>query len=133
MLEKPVGRPHKLPYEIRKLISQKIRLGEMTYQAASQAYNVSQGVIGSCLKEFSEPAKRDAKKRDRSQWKLDEDKTEREKELETQNKILKAEIGDLYLQVQMLKKAEAYKRWLRSEASSIITSENLDQHKEAAG
>jgi hypothetical protein len=58
------------------------------------------------------------------------EKTDKEKALERENMALKAELGDLYLQVKMLKKAESYIQWLRSESSSVITSENWEQFKE---
>jgi hypothetical protein len=42
-------------------------------------------------------------------------------------KNLKTEIGELYLENLMLKKALEFSRQIKNEDSSVITSENLDQ------
>ena len=123
-MKKEQGRPHKLPAEIRRLLAQQVSSGEMTYKAASAKYGLSSGAVSVCIKEFKGGG---IKTNNPPRW--DEEKSPREKALEIENKILKAEVGELYLQMKLLKKAEDYKLWLRSEASSVITSENLEQLK----
>lgn len=51
----------------------------------------------------------------------------RERELERENEKLKAKVGELTMQIDILKKIEDWKRRERSVDSSIITSENLAQ------
>ena len=124
-MKKETGRPHKLPVEIRRLIAQQVSSGELTYRHASEKYGISSGAIGACVKQFKGGGIKDTNS---PRW-IDEEKTPREKALEVENKILKAEVGELYMQMKLLKKAEDYKQWLKSEASSVITSENLEQLK----
>jgi transposase-like protein len=45
---------------------------------------------------------------------------------------LKTEIGELYLENQILKKAQVFLREQKKSSSSAITSENLDQWKKGA-
>ncbi len=40
---------------------------------------------------------------------------------------LKETVGDLYVQIELLKKVEAWKRRMKSADSSIITGSNLAQ------
>ena len=56
----------------------------------------------------------------------------RERELERENEKLKAKVGELTMQIDVLKKIEDWKRRERSVASSIITSENLAQFQRPA-
>jgi hypothetical protein len=56
----------------------------------------------------------------------------RERELERENERLKAKIGELTMQVDILKKIEDWKRREKSVASSIITSENLARFQRPA-
>lgn len=124
-MKKEQGRPHKLPAEIRRLIAQQVSSGEMTYREASEKYQISSGAVGACVKEFKGGG---IKTTNPPRW-TEEEKSPREKALEIENKILKAELGEMYLQMKLLKKVEDYKQWLKSEASSVITSENLEQLK----
>jgi transposase len=122
-MKKETGRPHKLPIEIRRLIAQQVTSGEMTYRQAAAKYGISGGAVAACIKQFKGGG---IKTNNPPRW-IEEEKTPREKALEMENKILKAELGELYLQMKLLKKAEDYKQWLKNEASSVITSENLEQ------
>ena len=56
----------------------------------------------------------------------------REKALERENERLKAKVGELTMQIDILKKVEVWKQRQRSVASSIITAENLEQFQEPA-
>ena len=126
-MKKSIGRPHKLPQEVRKSIAEAVVAKEMTYRQAAAKYQVSPGAVASCVKEFKGSG---VKKSNPPKWAEEQTKSDREKSLERENLSLKAELGDLYLQVKMLKKAESYIQWLKSESSSVITSENWEQFKE---
>jgi len=133
-MKKSQGRPCKLPFEVRRLIAQKVANGELTYRQAAKKYNVSGGAVSSYVKKYKSGQLKSSDTRT-SVINLapdDRKKTYHEIELEKEVKVLKAELGDLYLQMQMLKKAEAYKRWLKDEISSVVTVENLDQYKKDA-
>ena len=56
----------------------------------------------------------------------------REKELERENERLKAKVGELTMQIDILKKIDDWKRRERSVASSIITEDNLAQFQRPA-
>lgn len=56
----------------------------------------------------------------------------REKELERENEKLKAKIGDLTMQIDLLKKVESWKKSQRSVDTSIITPSNLAQFQKPA-
>jgi len=56
----------------------------------------------------------------------------RERELEREAERLKAKIGELTMQIDILKKIDEWKRQQRSVASSIITEENLAQFQRPA-
>jgi len=53
----------------------------------------------------------------------------REKALEKENRALKEQVGELYMQVGLLKKTEAYARRLRNANSSVITGLNWEQSR----
>ena len=50
------------------------------------------------------------------------------KKLQEQVDNLKREIGDLYVENRLLKKAQSLSQQRRKRPSSVITSENLDQY-----
>jgi hypothetical protein len=50
--------------------------------------------------------------------------------LEKEIRMLKEQLGDLYMQNHLLKKAQAWAQQMKNESSLIITSENLDQSDE---
>jgi transposase-like protein len=54
------------------------------------------------------------------------------KQLERENEKLKAKVGELTMEIDLLKKVEAWKQSQRSVATSIITSKNLAQFQKPA-
>jgi transposase-like protein len=56
----------------------------------------------------------------------------RERELERENEKLKAKVGELTMQIDILKKVEEWKKRQRSVASSIITESNLAEFQRPA-
>jgi len=63
---------------------------------------------------------------------LTERSSSRERELERENERLKAKVGELTMQIDILKKIDDWKRREKSVASSIITEENLAQFQRPA-
>ncbi len=122
-MKKPVGRPSKYPYEFRKMIAEKAMTGTQTYRAISREFDVPHAVItkwkrhyeAGTLDELNEP-----------RIAIDSASI-RVMNLEKENRQLKEQLGDLYMQIQLLKKAESWVQRARKESSLIITSENLDQ------
>lgn len=58
--------------------------------------------------------------------------SKRERELERENQELKAKIGELVMEVDVLKKMELYAQRLKKLNTSVITASNLDQFKRPA-
>ena len=56
----------------------------------------------------------------------------REKALEKENRALKEQVGELYMQVGLLKKTADYARRLKSVNSSVITGLNWEQSRKDA-
>jgi transposase-like protein len=56
----------------------------------------------------------------------------RERQLETENEKLKAKIGDLVMQMEHLKKLQAWVQQRKNADTSIITAKNLDQFRKPA-
>jgi transposase-like protein len=63
---------------------------------------------------------------------LSERRSTRERELERENERLKAKVGELTMQIDILKEIEDWQRRERSVGSSIITGENLAQYRKPA-
>lgn len=122
-MKKPVGRPSKYPYEFRKMIAEKAMTGTQTYRALSREFDVPHAVItkwkrhyeAGTLDELNEPRR----SIDSAEIKA--------MNLEKEVRMLKEQLGDLYMQNHLLKKAQAWAQQMKNESSLIITSENLDQ------
>jgi transposase-like protein len=56
----------------------------------------------------------------------------RERQLEAENEKLKAKIGDLVMQMEYLKKLQAWVQQQRSADSSVITAKNLGRFQKPA-
>ena len=56
----------------------------------------------------------------------------RERQLETENEKLKAKIGDLVMQMDHIKKLQAWVQRQKSADTSVITARNLDQFRKPA-
>lgn len=125
-MKKPVGRPSKYPYEFRRMVAEKAISGVHTYRALSREFKIPTALItkwkryyeGGTLDEMSEPRR----SYDQTDVKV--------MNLEKENRMLKEQLGDLYMQIQLLKKAESWSLQRKNESSLIITSEDLDQSDE---
>lgn len=128
-MKKPPGRPSKYPYEFRRMISEKAVSGKYTFRELAQQYGIPHGVINAWKKMY---VAGDLEKMNEPTLKKPSSAINKVIALEQENKKLKEELGDLYLQVQMLKKAQVFAQQLVKESSSIITSADLAQYEEDA-
>ena len=109
----------KFDVQFKTRICETIRGGIMTTADACREYQLSRSVVDRWLIAFDE-------------GRLTERANSREKELERENERLKAKVGELTMQIDILKKIDDWKRQQRSVASSIITEENLAQFQRPA-
>lgn len=121
--KRPPGRNPKWTSEYMHMVAQKVVEEGMTYKNASETFNVSQGSVAAWVKKYRKGNLVPADIKDKPSDEL------RIYRLEEQVKDLKSEIGDLYLQNQMLKKALYHSQQKKKERSSVITSKNLDQYQ----
>jgi transposase-like protein len=63
---------------------------------------------------------------------LVEKPSSRERQLEAENKKLKAKVADLVMEMDHIKKLQAWVQQKRSADTSVITSKNLDQFRKSA-
>lgn len=103
----------------KQQVIQEIESGLVTKAQAARKYEVSAGVI------------------DRWIWKhrdgtLREKPSSEEVAVKAENERLKAKIGELTMQIDLLKKLEAYAQQKRKEDTSVITAKNLAQFQRGA-
>jgi hypothetical protein len=118
----PGGRPPKHPVDYMMAVAEEVANG-MSYRDASKRFRVSHGSISHWLKKYSRqgPRKKPAPPRSVSKTGA----TVGPATLELENRLLKQELGELYLEIKLLKKAQAFAEQARKEDSSIVTSENF--------
>lgn len=109
----------KFDAQFKTKLCEMVRGGMMTVSEACQEYQLSRSVVDRWLAAFDEGL-------------LNGNVSNREKELERENEKLKAKVGELTMQIDILKKIEDWKRRQTSVASSIITEENLAQFQQPA-
>ncbi len=120
----PIGRTPKFSIEYYMMMAKQVVDDGITFRKASEIYNCSHGTVNHWVKLYRSgvlPSKVKKAKRDAATKESDLLRAE----LHIKN--LKTEIGELYLENVMLKKALEYSRQIKREDSSVITSENLDQ------
>lgn len=98
--------------QFKTRICETIRGGLASISEVCREYQLSRTVVDRWLTAFDE-------------GRLTERSSSRERELERENERLKAKVGELTMQIDILKKIEDWKRREKSVASSIITEENL--------
>jgi len=103
----------------KQQVIQEIESGLVTTAQAARKYDVSQGVI------------------DRWRWKsrdgkLVEKPSSDEMAVRAENERLKAKVGELTMQIDFLKKLEAYAQQKRKENTSVITAKNWAQFQGGA-
>jgi transposase len=124
--KRPAGRQPQWTTEYMFMVAQKVVEEGMTFRVAAKTFNISTGSVTSWVKRYRKGTL-NAVSKDKEP--SDDLKIYR---LEDQVKELKQEIGDLYLQNQMLKKALYHSQMKKKENSSVITSENLAQFQKGA-
>ena len=124
--KKVIGRRPKWTPEYQHMVAQKVVEEGMKFREAAKNFGMSTAAVNACVKRYRKGTifKNAAEKEQSSEYKL--------YALEEQIKDLKTEIGDLFLQNQMLKKALYHSQSPKKETSSVITSKNLDQYRKDA-
>jgi len=97
--------------ELKKLVVSEVESGVLSLAAASRKFQVSAASITSWRKKLRE-------------GNLVENPSNREKQLEKEVQELKEKVGELVMEIDLLKKVEAYTQRLRSADSSTITGLN---------
>ena len=105
--------------QFKTRVCEAVRSGMMTAAEACREYQLSRTAVDRWLSAFDAGT-------------LGERQSTRERDLERENEKLKAKVGELTMQIDILKKIEDWKRRERSVASSIITSENLARFQRPA-
>lgn len=105
------------------MVARQVVEKELSYRDASKLYGVSHGSIGSWVKKYKKKNWGNSAK-----TKVVSEEVHRYR-MDSQLKDLKYEIGELYLENQMLKKILQHSQQIKKERSSVITSENLAQYK----
>ncbi len=124
--KQPAGRAPQWTSEYMFMVARKVVEEGMKYREAAKTFNVSTGSVGSWVRKYKKGTLNATTK---GAEPSDELKLFR---LEEQVKELKGEIGDLYLQNQLLKKALYHSQQKKKDNSSVITSENLAQFQKGA-
>jgi transposase-like protein len=120
------GREPKFTTEFMTMVARKVEEEGMTYKEASKTFGISQGGIALWIKKFRAGGKMTVKDQVAPSVELTNYR------LEEQVKELKKEIGELYLENLMLKKALYHSQSKKKEGSSVITSENLERWRGGA-
>ena len=102
---------------------------KLSFREAAKIYKVSHGTISHWTKLYKTGKMSGRLKRSKQ---MVESQSNHVLRMENVIKNLKVEIGELYLENQMLKKAQIYSQQQKSVSSSAITSENLAQWKKGA-
>ena len=103
----------------RQLLAQ-IAVGEISVSEAARAHDISPTVIYYWQKKQNEGS-------------LIDGPSARERELEREVEKLKAKIGDMAMQIDHLKKLEAFAKRRKKLNTSVVTGLNLAQFKKDAG
>lgn len=103
----------------KQQVVQEIEADLVTKAQAARKYEISAGVIGRWIGKY------------RAGTLMGKPSSE-EKTLQIENERLKAKIGELTMQMDLLKKLEIYAQQKRSETTSVITAKNLAQFRGGA-
>ena len=116
------GRQPKFTYEYMLTIGKAIVEDGMRYREAAKLFGCSHGLLTSAKKMYltGQPSKNHIPDEPTLETQVNRQKDQLDK--------LKQEIGELYLENQMLKKALYLSQQIKKGNSSVITSENLDQY-----
>ena len=102
----------------RQLIAQ-IEAGHLSVAQAAREHQLSRSLVERWRNQYRNNA-------------LVDRPSSRERQLEAENEKLKAKIGDLVMQIDHIKKLQAWVQQQRNAATSVITGKNLDQFRKPA-
>jgi transposase-like protein len=103
----------------KQQLMQEIESGVITPAEASRVHGIASSVISKWQQKYREGS-------------LNKGPTGREKMLEKENRELKEKLGELYMQIEVLKKIQSLKTQRPVAPTSIITSKNLGQYQNGA-
>ena len=109
----------KFEADFKRQVIVQVEAGELTLAQAARYYQLAHSVL----------------ERWRAQYRnnqLTPARTARECQLEAENEKLKSKIGDLVMQVEYLKKLQAWVQQQRSADTSAITAKNWDRYRKPA-
>jgi transposase-like protein len=102
----------------RQLIAQ-IEAGQLTLREAAREHQLSRSLIEYWREQYANN-------------RLVDRPSSRERQLEAENEKLKAKIGDLVMQMDHIKKLQAWVQRKKNADTSVITAKNLDQFRKPA-
>ena len=109
----------KFEVEFKRQLVAQIEAGQLTVREAAREHQLSRSLI-----EYWREQYRDNRLVDRP--------SSRERQLEAENEKLKAKVGDLVMQMDHIKKLQAWVQRKRNADTSVITAKNLDQFRKPA-
>ena len=109
----------KFETEFKRQLIAEIEAGQMTAQQAARQHQLSRSLIEYWREQYRKNA-------------LVDRPSKRERQLEAENEKLKAKIGDLVMQMDHIKKLQAWVQRNRNADTSVITAKNLDQFRRSA-
>ncbi len=121
--KKKIGRKPKFKLEFMNMVAEKVVIDGMTFREAAKTFNISSGSVAVWVKNY---------KQDQVPVNSREPEASPSTQvyrLEERVKDLTTEVGSLYLENQLLKKALSHAQSRKKGTSSVITSRNLDQYQ----
>ena len=103
----------------KQQVIQEIESGLVNKAQAARKYEISAGVIDRWIWKYRDGT-------------LIDKPSNQELAVKAENERLKAKIGELTMQIDLLKKLEAYAQQRRKESTSVITAKNLAQFRGGA-
>jgi transposase-like protein len=109
----------KFDVQFKIQICQALESGAATMAAVCREYQIQKNMVEGWLARHAS-------------GELENKSTSRLQQVERENEKLRAKVGELTMQIDVLKKVDAWKRQQRSVGSSIITPKNLAQFQRPA-
>jgi transposase-like protein len=106
----------KFEAEFKRQLIAEIEAGHMTTSQAARDHQLSRSLVERWRMQYRNNA-------------LVDRPSPRERQLEAENEKLKAKIGDLVMQMDHLKKLQAWVQRRKNADTSVITAKNLDQFR----
>ncbi len=125
----PTGRAPKFSPEYYMMMSKQVVEKGLSYRHAANIYKCSHGTVSHWVRLYRDGILPNRVKKEKRDQATSESAFIR---LERHVKTLKTEIGELYLENLMLKKALEYSSQLQKQDLSVITSEHFDPSPEDA-